>query len=293
MLLSVKIIKTIILVLTLISGLSMNSSIISEYCRTWSQKHQPAGYILFSTTVTHLLLQCSITLDGSLYLFFSYVRFVQEVYILDLIILYFLIELSFWHATWLSVYYCLKLVNLPNQFFIQMKLWFSPCVPLLLIGSLIGSLVINIPLLWTLQITFHPNMTDHMLEIDYPHIIFNLMFGCFFPFLITFTSIVLSIRSLLSHIMKMKNGENNFRRPQLKAHGGAVKTMVTRLILDLILCLVSVGLLMAKLRVDIVVDTLCWLFLMLYSTFQSIIFIVGNPKLKTNLFPCSRMMRRH
>ncbi|XP_075175993.1 taste receptor type 2 member 4-like [Anomaloglossus baeobatrachus] len=286
MLLSVRIIKAIILVLTMISGLSMNSSIVVEFCRTWSQKHQPAGHILLSTAVTHLLLQCSITLDGFLYLFFSYVRFVQEVYILDLTILYFLIEVCFWHATWLSIYYCLKLVNLPNQFFLQLKRWFSPCVPLLLTGSTIGSFIINLPLLWTLQITFHPNMTGHMLDIDYPHIILNLLFGCFFPFLITFSSIVLSIKSLLSHIMKMKNKENNFRRPPLKAHVGAVKTMVSRLVLDLILCLVAMGLLISKLRVDVVVDTFCWLFLMLYSTFQSIIFILGNPKLKTKLFPC-------
>ncbi|XP_069841098.1 taste receptor type 2 member 40-like [Dendropsophus ebraccatus] len=288
---SIRTLKAIVLLLTTISGFSINSSIVNEYCRTWSRNDQPGVHILFSTAVTTLLQQCSITLDGFLYIFGCYMMFVHEVYVIDFTILYFLIELSFWHATWLSVYYCLKLVNLPYRIFLQMRLRFSSFVPLLLIGSAIGSLLINAPFLWTVHITFLPNVTEYKYEMFYPHTIGNMVFGCCFPFLITFTAIVLSISSLLSHIMKVKSNESNFRRPQLKAHIRAIRTMVTRLILDLILCLVSTGLLTSELTLGTVVDTACWIFLMLYPTFQSIIFILGNPKLKEKLFTCRRMRR--
>ncbi|XP_075141492.1 taste receptor type 2 member 1-like [Leptodactylus fuscus] len=282
MLPSVRIVKAIILSVTTITGLSISSSVVAEYCRTWKQRHQPGGYIFFSTAVTNVLLQCSISVDGFLYVCDRYVIFLHEVYVMDFSILYFLIELSFWHATWLAIYYCLKLVNLPYQFFLQMKLRFSSYVPLLLVGSIIGLFIINVPFLWTLRITVHPNGTEYIFHMLYPHAICNMIFGCVVPFLIIFTSIVLSISSLLSHIWKVKSNNMNFRRPKLKAHIGAVRTMVTRLILDLILCLVASGLLSSELTFEVVVDTSCWLFLMSYSTLQSIIFILGNPKLKAS-----------
>ncbi|XP_075687749.1 taste receptor type 2 member 4-like [Rhinoderma darwinii] len=288
----VRIVKATILIMTTISGLSINSSLVAEYCRTWSQKHQPGACILISTAVTNVLLQCSVTLDGLLYIFGSHMMFAQGVYVMDFVLVYFLLEVSFWHTTWLSIYYCLKLVNLPNPFFFQLKLRFPSIVPLLLTGSFIGSLLINAPFLWTLQITGFPNETDYRFEMFFPFTMFNVIFGCCFPFLITFTSIVLSVTSLLSHILKVKSDETNFRRPQLKAHIGAVKTMVTRLTLDLILCLVATGLLTSEMTFVIAVDTACWLFLMLYSTLQSIVLILGNPKLKTKLFTCS-VIRRH
>ncbi|XP_044160566.1 taste receptor type 2 member 119-like [Bufo gargarizans] len=266
----------------------MNSLIVTEYCRTWKRQNQPGVFILFSSALTNLLLQCSITFGGCLYSFDSYLTFVQEVYVMDFAILYFLIELSFWHATWLSIYYCLKLVNLPCQFFFQLKLHFSTFVPLLLVGSIIGSLLINVPFLWTLQITQIYNMTEYKFAMVYPHIIFNMIVGCCLPFLITFTSIVLCVNSLLRHIMKVKSNEINFQRPQLKAHMGAVKTMVARLILDLILCLGSTVSLMSGLTFGIVVDTACWLYIMVYSTSLSILFILGNPKLKKKLFTSSK-----
>ncbi|XP_040296119.1 taste receptor type 2 member 119-like [Bufo bufo] len=267
----------------------MNSLIVTEYCRTWKRQNQPGVFILFSSALTNLLLQCSITIDGCLYVFDGYLMFGHEVYVLDFAILYFLIELSFWHATWLSIYYCLKLVNLPCQFFFQLKLHFSTFVPLLLVGSIIGSLLINVPFLWTLQITRISNMTDYKFAMVYPHTIFNMIFGCCLPFLITFTSIVLCLNSLLSHIMKVKSNEINFKRPQLKAHMGAVKTMVTRLILDLILCLESTVSLMSGLTLGIVADTAFSLYIMVYSTSLSILFILGNPKLKKNLFTSSKI----
>ncbi|XP_056392720.1 taste receptor type 2 member 4-like [Hyla sarda] len=284
--LSIRILKAITLILGTISGISINSSIVAEYCRTWTLQHQPGVYILFSTVVTNLLLQCSVTFDGFLYTFENYMIFVHEVYVTDFTILYFLIELSFWNTAWLSVYYCLKLLNLPYRFFFQMKLRFSTFVPQLLVGSVIGTLLINVPFLWTLQITILPNMTDYKFSTFYPHTIFNTIFGCCLPFLITFTSIVLSVSSLLSHITKIKSPESHFTRPQLKAHMGAVRTMVTHLVLDLILCLVSTGLLISQQTLGIMMDTACWIFLMVYSTFQSIIFILGNPKLKKKLFIC-------
>lgn len=292
MLLSVRIVKGIILIMTTISGLLINSSIVADYYTTWREKHHPGVSILFSTAVTNVLLQCSITLDGFLYVFDGYVMVVHEVYVMDFTVLYFLIELSFWHATWLSIYYCLKLLNLPNHFFFQLKRGFSSSVPLLLVGSAIGLLLINVPFLWTVQITMLPNGTGYEFGMVYPYTIFNMIFGCCFPFLITLTSIVLSISSLLSHIWKVKSNEINFRRPQLKAHIGAVRTMVTRLVLDLVLFLVSAALLSSQLSLGIVVDTACWVYIMLYSTFQSINFILGNPKLKTKLLTC-RMIRRH
>ncbi|KAG8550189.1 hypothetical protein GDO81_027796 [Engystomops pustulosus] len=289
MLLSVRIVKAIVLLTTTVSGLFMNSSIVAEYGRTWGRRHQPVEHIIFSTAVTNVLLQCSVTLDGFLYVFNSYVTFVEEVYVMDFAVLYFLIELSFWHAAWLSIYYCLKLVNHHNHFYSQMKLHFFSCIPGLLIGSTVGSLLINVPFLWTLQITVLPNGTDYNFNMVQPHKILNMIFGCLVPFLLTFTSIVLSVCSLLSHVLRVKRKESNFRRPQLKAHMGAVRTMVTRLILDLILCLVSAGLLTSQLTLGLVVDTACWVLVMCYSTFQSIIFIQGNPKLKTKLFTCNMM----
>ncbi|XP_069841099.1 taste receptor type 2 member 41-like [Dendropsophus ebraccatus] len=254
---SIMILKTIILIIGTISGLSINSWIVAEYCRTWSRNDQPGVHVLFSTAVTNLLLQGSYTIDGFLYIFVDYMTFVHEVYVLDYVIVYFLTELSFWHATWLSVYYCLKLVNVPYPFFLQMRLRFSSFVPLLLTGSAIGSLLINIPFLWTLHIRFLPNETDIKHELFYPYTIFNMVFGCCFPFLITFTAIVLSISSLLSHIMKVKSNESNFRRPQLKAHIRAIRTMVTRLILDLILFWISIYLLTSQFPFELVVNTAC------------------------------------
>lgn len=271
--LSLRILRAICLTVTFISGVFLNSLIAVVYFKDWRQsvKSRVCEQIVLSTSITNVLLQCFITLDGVLYIYGTYVLFIKEVYIFDFVFFFLLIEFSFWHTCWLSIYYCLKIVKFSQQIFLRVKTKFFSFVNQVLIGTAAGSLLINLPFVWTVDIHFLQNLTstakyNYIFDLNLPYTIFNMMLGCCLPFLLAFTSMGLSVTYLLKHVFRVKSHASQFKAVQLEVHITAVRTMVVRLILDLTFLLIIAGSLTSEFSFGESWGAVCWVLVTFYPT---------------------------
>ncbi|XP_059580169.1 taste receptor type 2 member 1-like [Alligator mississippiensis] len=57
----------------------------------------------------------------------------------------YLSTLSLWFATWLAVFYCVKITSFNQPLFLWLKLRFSGLLPWLILGSLLVSLATSLP----------------------------------------------------------------------------------------------------------------------------------------------------
>ncbi|KAM4024034.1 taste receptor type 2 member 40-like [Anomaloglossus baeobatrachus] len=204
----------------------------------------------------------------------------------------FFIDLCFWNTSWLSICYCLKLVNFSQKVLLWMKSRLSSAVNVLLLGSTLGSFLINLPFLWTatrMNIINNGNWTvgDYRIDMPFLLILVKIIFGNCLPFLVTFLCILLSVKSLLRHIWKIQKNSSDIKYSQLQGHIGAIRTMILLLVLDLMLCVIVAGVMLFSLQIGAVLGTMSWIVIMLYPSLQSVTLITGNPKLQKHV-SCQR-----
>ncbi|KAM4024061.1 taste receptor type 2 member 40-like [Anomaloglossus baeobatrachus] len=232
-----------------ISGIILCSSIIIVYIFEWKKTQQIGVYdkIFIYLAISNLLLQCSTSMDSLMYSFWFYQMMSKPGSILVFVFNFFLIYDNIWHTAWLSVHYCLKLVNSSHRLILQMKRSLSTfIVPLLLVTS-VGMVLINLPCIWTVRIEFFLNETNHfernyVIHQDNMVILCNVFIGCCLPFLVTVICIGLSVRSLVRHMWRMRSSTHQFSSaPQLQGHVRAAMTMILQLLLNLFLYLCVIG----------------------------------------------------
>ncbi|XP_069841100.1 taste receptor type 2 member 40-like [Dendropsophus ebraccatus] len=283
-----------ILVLHLIalcSGVTLNVAIVNVHIRSWRQ-HLLAGgcdKIVVAMASANVLLQVLLTCGGTL--FFSQLFLVLPHSALSSFFFTFVsfVDLCFWNSSWLSTYYCLKLVNLSQKLLLWIKSRFSSAVTPLILGSAVGSFLINLPSLWTtIEMSVdnigNTSVSDYRLDMALSSIAVIITLGSGLPFLITLFCILLSVKSLLTHVWKLQKNSSEIRYSRLQGHIRAVRTMILLLFLDLMFCTVVMGVVLQSLNVGPVLGILTWMYMLLYPSFQSMIIITGNPKLLKDVF---------
>lgn len=211
------------------------------------------------------------------------------------------LNFSHWLVVWLSVYYCTTITNIRCQAFIWMKRNLVSFLPHLLCLSAVGSFAWSIQMFWYLKIQApHGNSTLHrtlfssqLSTLDLNEILFNYVTFSV-PFMITLSSLLVTMSSLIKHVRKVKSNDSGFAPPKLQAHVSAVRTMLFFLVLSLIVtAFETVKLLIApfmgqyaKQIVPLVVD--------LFAVAEASIIIQSSRKLKerfAQMFCAQRMMR--
>ncbi|XP_018425665.1 PREDICTED: taste receptor type 2 member 41-like [Nanorana parkeri] len=242
---SVSIFVLTVVVITWILGTFFNSLILSAYIRDCRQSLNLGDYdkIVFLMASVKVLLQCLITYGGILFYGELYRLLSNETFLPFFVILLSSVDMCFWNTCWLSVFYCLKLVNISHQAFQWLKSSFSSALPLLILGSVVGNTAINLPFFWTTEIHFLQNVTGnssintYSFNMDFSFAACNVMLTCCLPFLITFLCIIFCITSLLRHVRRICKNEPKVQYSRIQAHIQASRTMVLRLFLDLIFIL--------------------------------------------------------
>ncbi|OCT64599.1 hypothetical protein XELAEV_18045698mg [Xenopus laevis] len=176
---------------------------------------------------TNLLQKCFITFHLAILAYQLNSMFAKEFLLLVTFVFLFAVSLSLWLNTRLALYYCMRLVTFSNRFFIRFKRGISSVVAHLLLGSVLISSIINVPIFWTRHVITEQNVTDIYDFINnMEFVLFNSIVGCFIPTIITSVSIGLSLMSLLKHVQRMKDNTSQFWNPQLKSHVKACRTML-------------------------------------------------------------------
>ncbi|XP_069057676.1 taste receptor type 2 member 39-like [Pleurodeles waltl] len=196
---------------------------------------------------------------------------------------------NIWFNSWLCTFYCIKIVNFSHALLARIKLRFSGMVPWLLLGSVLASIVINVPdtvyisNLSTLSTTANTTFVVEDYQYNNFQIMLMIAMGCLAPLVVIVASSVLVLTSLYRHTQLMQqNMEGLNGGPNMAAHIKAAKTILSLLVLFIFYAVVSiVGLtqdagdtIHAKFYI-----TLCAY--NSYPSINSLILILGNPKLKT------------
>nr|XP_056714816.1 taste receptor type 2 member 4-like [Euleptes europaea] len=193
---------------------------------------------------------------------------------------------TFWMTTCLAAFYCIKLVNLPQVFFVKIKLRISWLVPRLLLGSVLVSLIISLPIICLAKCHYCCNETSVVRRngnmrcpsMILPGIIYVV--GNSLSFIIVLSSSVILIHSLLQHAQKMRQNAGGLKDYRMDVLIKAIKTLVSLVIFfsASFVAMVSLATLMSPWTIvtSIIVISA-------YNSGHSVILIATNPKLKRPL----------
>ncbi|XP_078509055.1 taste receptor type 2 member 40-like [Lissotriton helveticus] len=277
----------------LLMGITINTfmaAVISTQCARSRRLPKSSDLLLLGVALTNIPLQscCSASF---------LIRFLwEEVYNRDSVwksffmLFPFLVSSNFWINTWLCVFYCIRIVNFSHVLFTRLKLRISAMVPWLLLGSVLASLVINLPGIWYMRKTHTEYSTTTNTTIEgtfrenslWNRIVMSTTI-CVVPLIVIVIASVLILTSLYRHTQQMRQNMSGFTgAPSLEAHVNAAKTTLSLLVLyivfDVALITVLIGdggdVMSYKLYVS---GFGC----NPYPFINSLILILGNPKLKT------------
>ncbi|XP_068103523.1 taste receptor type 2 member 140-like [Hyperolius riggenbachi] len=282
-----------LIVISSITGIMLNSSIVALYFRDWadSRHFSVCDKIFLSTALLNIVQQCSNSVNGLLSYLPLHLLSAKEMYMPIFISNCSLIYGSFWYSTWLSIYYFLKLVKYSNRFFLQLKKTLSSSIVPILIMTLLGVVFLNVPFIWTTDVSFSLNKTNNQsgsysqTSMNFPFFVFNLVCCCCLPFLATLICIGLSVASLLGQVWRVQQNSSRFTSPpQIQGLLRAARTMTLQLILNSVLCLaVSSKFLISspESKLSGIIHTLI---ILAFPSAKAMTFILGNPKLRKRLF---------
>ncbi|KAG8560330.1 hypothetical protein GDO81_014924 [Engystomops pustulosus] len=193
-------------------------------------------------------------------------------------------------STWLSVYFCLKIVNFNHRWYVGLQKRFREIFPWLLIFSVVGSVVVSFPFAFfasrflakqTTVISSYGNRTvypvpSNILTSIKCYIVLSSL--CFILFLSSSCPIILS---LYQHMKKIQVSPPGSTFPTLQPHITAVKTITLLTILNalyfisVVLFILSGGELTVK-YVTLTIFNICHIT-------SVVILFRGNSKVQDNL----------
>lgn len=200
-------------------------------------------------------------------------------------------HLSVWFATCLSIFYFLKIANFFHPLFLWMKWRIDRVILRILLGCLAISVFISLFVTENLNDDFrycikekkkrNVTLRCRVNKVQYASTKILLNFLMLFPFSVSLVSFLLLILSLWKHTRKMQLNATGYRDPSIEAHLGAMKAVVTFLLLFVIYCLAFLvatsSYFMPETELAVLVGELIAL---IYPSTHSFILILGNHKLR-------------
>ncbi|XP_065446050.1 taste receptor type 2 member 10-like [Chrysemys picta bellii] len=288
--LPVIIICLIILGIEFITGIIANGLMIIVNCSEWirSRKLTCCDMILTSLGISRFFLQWTIFINNILFALSPVTNGLCDIRRNLYIVWMYLNILSLWFATWLSVFYCVKIANFSQPLFLWLKRRISGLVPLLLMGSLLLSLVTCLPLVNFIERKYINNSTNNLSGVDCRHnmnsspdLVILYMLGYSFPFFIFVVPAVLLITSLWRHTKRMGKNTNISRDTITEAHVSVIKGLIA-FIFFYISYFVAIVLFLLKIFAHSSRSFMwfCIVVMAAYPSWHSVILILGNPKMK-------------
>ncbi|XP_068103374.1 taste receptor type 2 member 40-like [Hyperolius riggenbachi] len=278
----------IVSVIITVVGTLLNATILTVHFRDWRNIRNcgPCDQLLFSMILTSLFFQCSMFFHGAL-IDLQLLRQMNITFLLlSLYIMLSLTSIRFWNKALLSIWYCMKLLTVTHPILFTLKSKFCSFVVHLLVATALMPFLTNLPIFWMWQMPFS-NTTSYPYESfeckpNTVYLLFITGFQFILPSCLTFICIVLSVRSLLSHMWRVhQNMSMSSPPPQLQALTRATLTMTLHLMLDLSFTAVIVYSFSQPFSYEPGLGSP--IFVILFPSAQSIILIFGNTKLKNSL----------
>ncbi|XP_042304577.1 taste receptor type 2 member 40-like [Sceloporus undulatus] len=200
----------------------------------------------------------------------------------------FLAMSRFWFTAWLCVFYCIKIMNNTQKFFLWCKLRISWLIPRFLVGSLVFSFIPSFLASRNIWIQLQKNTTKNFTnmtqrkELEHTlgalEIIFVVL-GASGPLLVVLLCSILVVTSLCRHSYRRMDKESNLRSPQTEACIKAAGTVLSLLFLYASFYLTHTLSMVVDLRIKKNPHFITLVFIA-YPPAQATILLLSNPKLK-------------
>lgn len=190
---------------------------------------------------------------------------------------------TLWMATCLATFYCIKLINFPQAFFVKMKLGLSRLIPRLLLGSVLVSFVISLPTVCFAKCNNETKVIRPNGRASCPNeILSGILYvaGSVPSFVIVLASSALLIGSLFRHAQKMRRNMGGVKDHRMDVHIKAVKILVSFVVLFTASFVAMVSLATFSNPWVIVTSNMV---IIVYNSGHSVMLIAMNPKLKQSL----------
>ncbi|KAM5152726.1 taste receptor type 2 member 4-like [Mantella aurantiaca] len=253
-------------------------------------KLNPPSLIQLVMGVTNISMRGILLINSIALLFPGYP--VMRLYHYTMVIIPCHLNFSYWLIAWLCVYYCTTIANIRHQIFIWVKRSLVSFLPLLLFLSMVVSFTLTVQSVWYLHIQISVDNSTH--DNIIPKFIFSvsdlniLLLSCLcscLPFLMTLTSLMVTMSSLVRHIWKVKRNDSGFAPPNLQAHVSAVRTMVSLLVLSIIINAAEIFKLVAMSLFGKFLQLTIWLMVSIFVLSEAAIIIQSSRKLKETFPP--------
>ncbi|XP_074392637.1 taste receptor type 2 member 9-like [Zonotrichia albicollis] len=274
-------------------GMWINAFIVCVLCIAWVQKKtlNSNEKILLLLGFSRFWYLCFSWVYCSLSVTYPNYLFVQPTFQLIVLFQTFSNCSSLWVSACLCVFYCIKIANFRNSFFIYLKVKTDRIVPWLLLASLLSALAISIIAydIAVTELSINHNSTGQgnfsKVSGKMGEIFFQIYFIYGFGFVISFTvvmsSTLLLLFSLWRHKCKMQ--KNSMNSLSMDAHIKAMKSILSFFIMYSINFIFLILSLIPSTKEEKYVALLSLIFLYAFPGVHSLIVIFSNPKLEKML----------
>nr|XP_016849639.1 PREDICTED: taste receptor type 2 member 140-like [Anolis carolinensis] len=266
-----------------IVSLSGNGFIFIVTVLQWLQKRKmpPCDFLLTCLSASRLLTQLNAMAIYFMELFYPSSRSAM------LFFSWVLLNMaSLWCVSWLSIFYCVKVINFSNSLLLWLKLRINLLLPKLLGISVVIFMVSSLPSIFTFHKCNEPcNQTVTPLINEKP----GNMWISFFPVEITFTCINFSMNiaatlllliSLWRHVRNLRKNGTSVRDLNTQVHLKVMRPLLITLLLYLLfiasLITMATGFLNLQTKQALIGEIMVTIF----PSVHAIILIWTNPKLR-------------
>ncbi|XP_064563175.1 taste receptor type 2 member 40-like [Zonotrichia leucophrys gambelii] len=272
------------------AGMWINAFLVCVLCIAWVQKK-----ILNSNEKILLLLGCSriFSLCFS-YLYYCIARiYPNYFYVYPILQLFASFAAVFnysnlWVSACLCGFYCVKIANFRNSFFIYLKVKIDRMVPWLLLGSEIIALAMGIVFYDINEILQKNNITSTSQENFWEVTIrkdkhlfssfFLIGFGYAASFLVVIFSALFLLFSLWRHKRTMQT--SSMKDLSMDAHIRAMKSVLSFLVMYSINFVCLVLNIIYAMKIENIITLLTYIYLFAFPGIHSLILIFSNPKME-------------
>ncbi|XP_068103369.1 taste receptor type 2 member 40-like [Hyperolius riggenbachi] len=283
---------SIITILLAVMGISLNAFIVSFSFESLKIRlaYNSTSVVYFTMGLVNIFMQLILSTASLILAFWPTLYNVRAILLTMIELSMTAMYSSFWLTGWLCACYCVTISNFSHRFIVGLKQFLSSFLPHVLFLSVMGSFVMSILLFWMADMEFPTQfptnntseffLSPTVLLSPVYRVMVNLL-GCGLPFILALGFTGVTVVSLITHMIRMKNNISGYRGPNLHAHISATRTMVLFFTFSIIFYTIeSLFLAYVKGMASDLLITISFFVIMAFPTAEAIIIIQAIPKLR-------------